>query len=53
MVCSGLLRVKKRQSQLKPLFYKNHAARLEKICYNSSDIGWGFSKEIAATYGEI
>lgn len=33
--------------------YKKHAARLAKVCYNASDIGWGFSEEIAATYYEI
>lgn len=33
--------------------YQKHAARLAKVCYNASDIGWGFSEEIAATYYEI
>lgn len=33
--------------------YKKHAARLARVCYNASDIGWGFSEEIAATYYEI
>lgn len=33
--------------------YKKHAARLVKVCYNASDIGWGFSEEMAAIYHEI
>ncbi|MBQ8555081.1 MAG: hypothetical protein IJ438_04315 [Clostridia bacterium] len=33
--------------------YKKHAARIAKVCYNASDIGWGFSEEMAAIYHEI
>lgn len=33
--------------------YRKHAARLAKVCYNASDIGWGFSEEMAAIYYEI
>ncbi|MBQ7865864.1 MAG: hypothetical protein IJ350_05780 [Clostridia bacterium] len=33
--------------------YKKHAARLAKVCYNASDIGWGFSEEMAAIYYDV